>query len=56
MNYLLFIQKMSRRGRAKNTSSSRNVLGITDDADPTLREMDNEGNPIMRTMIRLIEQ
>ena len=47
---------MSRRGGTRNASSSRNVLGITDDADPALREMDNEGNPMMRTMIRLMEQ
>ena len=47
---------MSRRGGARNASSSRNVLGITDDADPALREMDNEGNPMMRTMIKSMEQ
>ena len=47
---------MSRRAGAKNASSSRNVLSITDDANPTLCEMDNEGNPMMRTMIRLMEQ
>ena len=47
---------MSRRGGVRNGPSSRNVLGITNDADSAMREMDNEGNPMMRTMIRLIEQ
>ena len=51
-----FSQKMSCRGGARNASGSRNVLGITDDTDPALHEMDNEGNPMMRTMIRLMEQ
>ncbi|KAH9671101.1 hypothetical protein KPL70_017221 [Citrus sinensis] len=35
-------QKMSCRGGARNASGSRNVLGITDDTDPALHEMDNE--------------
>ncbi|KAH9665582.1 Endonuclease [Citrus sinensis] len=47
---------MSRRGGARHASSSRDVLGIADDADPTLREMANEGNPMMRAMFRLMEQ
>ena len=50
---------MSRGGGARNACSSRNVLGIIDDADDTdrtLREIDNEGNPMMRTMIRFMEQ
>ena len=47
---------MSRRGGARHASSSRDVLGIADDADPTLREMANEGNPMMRAMVGLMEQ
>ena len=47
---------MSRRGGARHASSSRDVLGIADDVDPTLREMANEGNPMMRAMVRLMEQ
>ncbi|KAH9671844.1 Endonuclease [Citrus sinensis] len=47
---------MSRRGGIRHASSSRDVLGIADDTDPTLREMANEGNPIMRAMVRLMEQ
>ena len=47
---------MSRRGGVKNASSSRNALSVADDTDPTLREMANEGNPMMRAMIRLMEQ
>ena len=67
MNYLpfyLFIyfysscysQKMPRKGGARHASSLRDVLGIADDTDLTLREMANEGNPMMRAMVRLIEQ
>ncbi|XP_024047903.1 uncharacterized protein LOC112101454 [Citrus clementina] len=47
---------MSRKGGARHASSSRDVLGIADDADPTLHEMANEGNPMMRAMLRLMEQ
>ncbi|XP_024042818.1 uncharacterized protein LOC112099625 [Citrus clementina] len=47
---------MSRRGGARHASNSRDVLGIADDANPTLHEMANEGNPMMRAMLRLMEQ
>lgn len=47
---------MSRRGGARHASSLRDFLGIADDADPTLHEMANEGNPMMRAMLRLMEQ
>ena len=47
---------MSHRGGARHASSSRDVLGIADDANPTLHEMANEGNPMMHAMVRLMEQ
>ena len=39
-----------------NVFRSRDVLSIADDADPTLCEMANDENPMMYTMIKLMEQ
>ena len=47
---------MLYRGGAKNAFTSRDVLSIANDVDPTLCEMANDENPMMYTMIKLMEQ
>ena len=47
---------MSRRKGVRNAFNSRNAFGVTDDTNPTLREMARKGNPLMHSMFGLMEQ